>query len=98
LGYVVDSDPKKDEKDPKEDHADYPVDRGNNDEDESSNDDDDDDDVEKDEEDKEEEEHLALADPSDVSTMILSPQAKNTEAFETDESASTPSTIFTTTT
>nr|GFD60918.1 hypothetical protein [Tanacetum cinerariifolium] len=43
-GYVVDSDPKKDEKDPKED----PADRGNNDDDESSNDDDDDDDVEKD--------------------------------------------------
>nr|GFD43457.1 hypothetical protein [Tanacetum cinerariifolium] len=38
----------KDEKDPKDDHADYPTDSGNNDEDESSNDDDDDDDVEKD--------------------------------------------------
>nr|GFC35025.1 hypothetical protein [Tanacetum cinerariifolium] len=50
-GYVVDSDPEKDEKDPKEDTADYPADRGNNDDDESSNDDDDDDDVEKDEED-----------------------------------------------
>nr|GFD64010.1 hypothetical protein [Tanacetum cinerariifolium] len=50
------------EKDPKEDPADYPVDRGNNDDDESSNDDD----VEKDKEDKEEEEHLAPADPSDV--------------------------------
>nr|GFC35701.1 hypothetical protein [Tanacetum cinerariifolium] len=48
-GYVVDSDPEKDEKDLKEDHADYPADRGNNDDDdESSNDDDDDDDVEKD--------------------------------------------------
>nr|GFD57802.1 hypothetical protein [Tanacetum cinerariifolium] len=56
--YVVDSDPEKDEKDHKEDPADYPVDRGNNNEEESSNDDDDDDDVEKDEEDKEEEEHL----------------------------------------
>nr|GFC32042.1 hypothetical protein [Tanacetum cinerariifolium] len=56
--YVVDSDPKKDEKDPKEDPAYYPADRGNND------DDDDDDDVEKDEEDKEEEEHPAPADPS----------------------------------
>nr|GFC65060.1 hypothetical protein [Tanacetum cinerariifolium] len=32
-GYVVDSDPKKDEKAPKEDPADYPADRGNNDED-----------------------------------------------------------------
>nr|GFB02802.1 reverse transcriptase domain-containing protein [Tanacetum cinerariifolium] len=53
-----------DEKDPKEDPAYYPADRGNND-DESSNDDEDDDDVEKDEEDKEKEEHLAPADPSD---------------------------------
>nr|GFB01192.1 hypothetical protein [Tanacetum cinerariifolium] len=73
-GYVVDSDLEKDEKDPKEDPADYPADRGNNDEDESSNDDDDDDDdVEKDEEDKEEEEHLAPADPYDVSTDDLVP-------------------------
>nr|GFD49454.1 hypothetical protein [Tanacetum cinerariifolium] len=40
-GYVVDSDPKKHEKDPKEDHAYYTTDRGNNDDDESSNDDDD---------------------------------------------------------
>nr|GEZ94799.1 hypothetical protein [Tanacetum cinerariifolium] len=63
-GYVVDSDPEEDEEDPKED----PADRGDNDDDKSSNDDDDDDDVEKDEEDEEEEEHLALADPSDVST------------------------------
>nr|GFA54411.1 hypothetical protein [Tanacetum cinerariifolium] len=63
-GYVVDSDPEKDEKDHKEDPADYPADRGNNDDDESSNDDDDDVDVKKDEEDKEEEEHLAPADPS----------------------------------
>nr|GFB15741.1 reverse transcriptase domain-containing protein [Tanacetum cinerariifolium] len=69
-GYVVDSNPEKDEKDPKEDPADYPADRGNNDDDESSNDDDNDDDVEKDEEDKEEE-HLAPADPSDVSTDDL---------------------------
>nr|GEX74646.1 putative reverse transcriptase domain-containing protein [Tanacetum cinerariifolium] len=61
LSYVVDFDLEKDEKDPKEDPADYPADRGNNDDDESSNDDDDDDDVEKDEEDKEEEEHLASA-------------------------------------
>nr|GEY62073.1 hypothetical protein [Tanacetum cinerariifolium] len=67
-GYVVDSDLEKDEKDPKEDPAYYPADRGNNDDDESSNDDDDDDDVEMDEDDKEEEEHLAPADPSEVST------------------------------
>nr|GEW68606.1 putative reverse transcriptase domain-containing protein [Tanacetum cinerariifolium] len=50
-GYVVDSDPEKDEKDPKEDPAYYPANRRNNNDDESSNDDDDDDDVEKDEED-----------------------------------------------
>nr|GFD50069.1 hypothetical protein [Tanacetum cinerariifolium] len=48
-GYVVDSDPGKDKKDPKEDPAYYPADRGNNDDNESSNDDDDGDDVEKDE-------------------------------------------------
>nr|GFD62232.1 hypothetical protein [Tanacetum cinerariifolium] len=35
-GYVVDSDPEKDEQDPKEDPADYPADRGNNEDDESS--------------------------------------------------------------
>nr|GFB54636.1 hypothetical protein [Tanacetum cinerariifolium] len=74
-GYVVDSDPEKDEKDHKEDPADYPANRGDNDDDESSNDDDDDDDVEKDEEDKEEEEHLSLADPSDVSTDDLVPSS-----------------------
>nr|GFD13582.1 hypothetical protein [Tanacetum cinerariifolium] len=70
--YVVNS---KNEKDPKEAPAYYPADRGNNDDDESSNDDDDDDDVEKDEEDKEEEEHLALANPSDVSTYYLVPSS-----------------------
>nr|GFC00352.1 reverse transcriptase domain-containing protein [Tanacetum cinerariifolium] len=42
--YVVGFDPEKDEKDPKEDPTDFPVDIGNNDEDKSSNDDDDDDD------------------------------------------------------
>nr|GFB96799.1 hypothetical protein [Tanacetum cinerariifolium] len=44
LDYVVESYPEKDEKDPKEDHADYPADRGDNDDDESSNDDNHDDD------------------------------------------------------
>nr|GFC72378.1 hypothetical protein [Tanacetum cinerariifolium] len=64
-----------DEKDPKEDPAYYPADKGNNNDDESSNDDDDDDDVEKDEEDKEVEEHLAPSDPSDVSTYDLVPSS-----------------------
>nr|GFD09833.1 hypothetical protein [Tanacetum cinerariifolium] len=73
--YIVDSDLEKDEKDPKEDPAYYPADRGNNEDDESSNDDDDDDDVEKDEEDKEEEEHPAPVDPSDVSTDYLVPSS-----------------------
>nr|GFB52354.1 hypothetical protein [Tanacetum cinerariifolium] len=36
-GYIVDSDPEKDEKDPKEDPAYYHADRGNNDDDELSN-------------------------------------------------------------
>nr|GFC27244.1 hypothetical protein [Tanacetum cinerariifolium] len=67
-GYVVDSDPEKDEKDSKEDPTDYPIDKGDNDNDESPNNDDHNDDVEKD---KEEEEHLAPADPSDVSTDDL---------------------------
>nr|GFC59022.1 hypothetical protein [Tanacetum cinerariifolium] len=75
LSYVVDSDLEKDEKDPKEDLAYYHADRGNNKDDESSNDDDDDDDVKKDKEDKEEEEHLALANPSDVSTDDLVPSS-----------------------
>nr|GFB26980.1 hypothetical protein [Tanacetum cinerariifolium] len=43
-GDVVDSDPEKEENDPKEDPAYYPADRRDNDDDESSNDDDDDDD------------------------------------------------------
>nr|GFC31402.1 hypothetical protein [Tanacetum cinerariifolium] len=71
-GYIVDFDQEKDEKDPKEDPADYPTDIGNNDDDESSNYNDD---VKKDEEDKEEEEHLAPADPSDVSINDLVPSS-----------------------
>nr|GEZ46161.1 putative reverse transcriptase domain, ribonuclease H-like domain, aspartic peptidase domain protein [Tanacetum cinerariifolium] len=84
-GYVVDSDPEKDEKDPKEDPADYPSDRGNNDEDDSSNDDDDDDDVEKDKEDKEEEEHLAPSDPSDVSTYDLETMTTSNQGMSVEE-------------
>nr|GEX97117.1 hypothetical protein [Tanacetum cinerariifolium] len=83
--YVIDSNPKKDEKDHKEDPADYPADRGNNDEDESSNDDDDDDDVEKDEEDKEEEEHPAPADPSDVSTDDLETMTNVNQGMSVEE-------------
>nr|GFD54261.1 hypothetical protein [Tanacetum cinerariifolium] len=74
-GYVVDSDPEMDEKDPKEDPAYYHAGRGNNEDDESSNDEEDDDDIEKDEEDKEEEEHPASADHSNVSTDDLVPSS-----------------------
>ncbi|GKF17110.1 hypothetical protein Tco_0062028, partial [Tanacetum coccineum] len=62
-GYIADSNLEEDDEDPKEDHAYYPIDGGDNDDNESSDDDDGDYDVEKDEEDEEEEEHLALADP-----------------------------------
>ncbi|GJU40517.1 hypothetical protein Tco_1193474 [Tanacetum coccineum] len=52
LGYVPESDPEEDDKDPEEDLADYPADR----------DDDDDDDEDEDEDEEEEEEHPAPAD------------------------------------
>nr|GEZ16612.1 hypothetical protein [Tanacetum cinerariifolium] len=58
---------------------------GNNDDDESSNNDDDDDDVEKDEEDKEEEEHLALADPSDISTDDLETMTTVNQGMSVEE-------------
>ncbi|GKB11964.1 putative reverse transcriptase domain-containing protein [Tanacetum coccineum] len=60
-GYIVDSNPKEDGKDPEEDPIDYPADGGDNDDESSDDDKDDDDDVEEDE-DEEEEEHPALAD------------------------------------
>ncbi|GJR47467.1 hypothetical protein Tco_1315570 [Tanacetum coccineum] len=98
-GYVADSDPDKDlEEDLKEDHFDYPADRGDDD-DEPSDDDDDDDDTddedkepfeEEDDDEEEEEEHLALADSSAVPVIDPVPSAWDTEAFETDESAPTP--------
>ncbi|GJU44194.1 putative reverse transcriptase domain-containing protein [Tanacetum coccineum] len=96
-GYVADSDPNEDlEEDPKEDHADYPAD-GGDDDDEPSDDDDDDDDTDdedeepfEDEEDDEEEEHLAPADSSAIPVVDPFPSARDTEAFETDESAPTP--------
>ncbi|GKG47310.1 hypothetical protein Tco_0504507, partial [Tanacetum coccineum] len=76
-----------------EDHADYPADGGDGD-DEPSDDDDDDDDADdedeeasEDEDDDEEEEHLAPADSSTVPIVDHVPSARDTEAFETDESA-----------
>nr|GEX40011.1 hypothetical protein [Tanacetum cinerariifolium] len=78
-GYVLNS---EDEKDPNEDPAYYPADRGDNDDDESSNDDDDDDD---DNEEKEEEEHLAPADPSDVSTDDLETMTTVNQGMSVEE-------------
>ncbi|GJU06786.1 hypothetical protein Tco_1123216 [Tanacetum coccineum] len=81
------------EEDPEEDHTDYPAD-GEDGDDEPSDDDDDDDDIDdKDEEpteDEDEEEHLALADPFLVPVVDPVPSARDTEAFDTDESAPTP--------
>ncbi|GKD64833.1 hypothetical protein Tco_1306941, partial [Tanacetum coccineum] len=96
-GYVPESDPEEDSKeddneDPKEDPTDYPVDREDdaNDEDESSDDDEDDDvDIEGDEE---EDEHPAPANFTAVALLAVdhASSAKETELFETDESAATP--------
>ncbi|GJR90876.1 hypothetical protein Tco_0214887 [Tanacetum coccineum] len=95
--YVPDSDPEEDpEEDSEEGHADYPADGG--DRDDEPFDDDSDDDTEGDDEepfededdDKEEEEHLALADPSAIPIADPVPSARDTKAFETDESAPTP--------
>nr|GFB72098.1 hypothetical protein [Tanacetum cinerariifolium] len=83
-----------DNEDPEEDPVDYPTDGGDDGDDEegSSEDDEDDDmDIEADE-DEEEEEHPALTD-SVVAASTAADQAssaKETEPFETDESAATP--------
>ncbi|GJR49302.1 hypothetical protein Tco_1399823 [Tanacetum coccineum] len=74
-GYIADFDLEENEEDSKEDHADHPVDRGDNDGNESSDDDDDDDDVVKDEEDEEEEEHLASTYPSAILIYDLVPSS-----------------------
>ncbi|GKF10538.1 hypothetical protein Tco_0048464, partial [Tanacetum coccineum] len=90
-----DEDPKED---PEEDHTDYPAD-GEDGDDEPSDDDDDDDDTDDEDEDPtkdeyptedEEEEHLAPADPFAVPVVDPVPSARDTEAFDTDESAPTP--------
>ncbi|GKG07783.1 hypothetical protein Tco_0330752, partial [Tanacetum coccineum] len=77
--YVANYDPSKE--DPKEDHAD-----GGDDDDDDNGDDDDD----EEEEDKEKEEHLASADSTTLLAIDHVPSAEDTEAFETDESAPTP--------
>ncbi|GJZ97215.1 hypothetical protein Tco_0669668 [Tanacetum coccineum] len=92
-GNVPESDPEEDDdEDPEKDPADYPTDGGDDgdNEDESSNDDEDNDvDIE---EDEEEEEHPALADSTTVALPAVdhAPSAEETEPFEIDESAATP--------
>ncbi|GKD36922.1 hypothetical protein Tco_1257129, partial [Tanacetum coccineum] len=85
LGYVADSDPLEEdlEEDPNEDPADYHAD---------GEDDDDKEEGEEafEEEEEEKEEHLAIAESTTLHAIDLVPSAKDTKAFETDESAPTP--------
>ncbi|GKA08805.1 hypothetical protein Tco_0688136 [Tanacetum coccineum] len=84
-----------DDDDSKSDHLDYPANR-RDDDDDSDDDDDDDSDEEEDpseeeeDEEDEEEEHSAPADSFVVAAADPIPSARDTEAFETDESAATP--------
>ncbi|GKB92325.1 hypothetical protein Tco_0964597, partial [Tanacetum coccineum] len=97
--YVLESDPDEDpeeddDEDPEEDPADYPADEGDDgdDEDEPSDDDEDEEvDIKADDE-EEKEEHPAPADSTAVALPAVdqAPFAKETEPFETDESAATP--------
>nr|GEV45894.1 putative reverse transcriptase domain-containing protein [Tanacetum cinerariifolium] len=89
-----DEDPKEDLE---EDHTDYPADGGGGDDEASDDDDDDDDTNDEDEEptkdeddDVEEEEHLDMVDSSAIPVVDPVPSARDTEAFETDESTPTP--------
>ncbi|GKF01199.1 hypothetical protein Tco_0028122 [Tanacetum coccineum] len=89
----LEEDPEEDDdEDPKEDLVDYPVDGGDDgdDEDESSDDDEDDDIDSK--RDEEEEEHPAPIDSTVVAlpTVDYVLSAKETDPFETNESAATP--------
>nr|GFA60557.1 hypothetical protein [Tanacetum cinerariifolium] len=83
-----------DDEDPKEDPVDYPVDGGDDgDDEEGSSEDDEDDDMDIEADEEEEEEHLA---PTDSVVVALTaadqaPSTEDTEPFETDESAATPS-------
>ncbi|GJZ51754.1 hypothetical protein Tco_0606269 [Tanacetum coccineum] len=86
-------DDKDPEEDPEEDHTDDPADGEDGDDEPFDDDDDDDDTDDEDEEpteDEEEEEHIAPTDPSAVPVVDLVPLARDTEAFETDESSPTP--------
>ncbi|GJV62228.1 putative reverse transcriptase domain-containing protein [Tanacetum coccineum] len=81
LGYVADSNPEEDSKDGP---VDCLADGGDDDDDDSFDNDEDDEALE------EEEEHLALADSVVAPVVDHVPSSKETEPFETDESAATP--------
>ncbi|GJU58152.1 hypothetical protein Tco_1235918 [Tanacetum coccineum] len=96
--YVLEFDPEADpeeddDEDPEEDPTDYPTDRGDDgiDKDEPF-DDDKDEEVDTEADDEEEEEHPAPTDSTVVALPAVNqaPSAKETEQFETDESAATP--------
>ncbi|GKE23850.1 hypothetical protein Tco_1435362, partial [Tanacetum coccineum] len=95
-GYVADSDPDEDpEEDPEEDHVNYPADGGDGDDEPFDDDDDDTDDEDEDpfedeDDDEEDEEHLDPANSSAIPIVDPVPSARDTEAFETDESAPIP--------
>ncbi|GKE76718.1 hypothetical protein Tco_1542838, partial [Tanacetum coccineum] len=88
-GYVVDSDL---EEDLEEDHVDYPADGGDDNDEPFDDEDNDEDDepFEDEDDDGEEEEHLASADSPAIPIVDPIPSARDTEAFETDETAPTP--------
>nr|GEX62707.1 hypothetical protein [Tanacetum cinerariifolium] len=100
-GYIADSDPEKDlEEDPEDDPGEaptnYPADGGDEEDGEESfrdevDDEDDEEVFEEEDDDEEEKEHLAPADSSIVPIDDHVPLAEETEPFEIDESAPTPS-------
>nr|GFC28474.1 hypothetical protein [Tanacetum cinerariifolium] len=82
-----------DDEDPEEDPVDYPANgRDDGDDEEGSSEDDEDDDIDIEADEEEEEEHPAPADSVVVSSKAAdqAPSTKETEPFETDESAATP--------
>ncbi|GKE17764.1 hypothetical protein Tco_1425341, partial [Tanacetum coccineum] len=97
-GYVADSDPEEDPKEDSEDGpVDYPADGGDDDDNDSSDDDKEEEEASKEEEaseeeeaEEEEEEHLAPIDSVVAPVGDHVPSSKETEPFETDESAATP--------
>nr|GEV10623.1 hypothetical protein [Tanacetum cinerariifolium] len=96
-GYIDESDPEDDpgedpKDDPEEDPVDYPADGGDEGDDENESFDDDEDDYIDIEGDEEEDEYLAPANSTAVALPAIdhAPSTEETEPFETDEFAATP--------